>query len=731
MGNIYGGSGPSHPRFGRFVQRLAEPLFRRRFAGCGMHTAGSVVAQQELRRLQDRLARGETCYVVGLGVSGHNAGVSLVEVSQAGGIVLISNDEEERFTGTKHCADYPERAIGELARRLADRGLTPADVALWTTSWDYSCCPPMALRGLCEEFPRSWKLCRKGSIPDWDFMERGYEARMSPRRLSRQLGLDPFPPLLMMRHHENHASFAYAASPFARGPGKTIITVIDGWGDAGSVSHYLGENGRLSHLYSNGSLADSLGVFYSVISSTQGGWTTLSSEGRYMGAVAWGDRDRLTNPYYRRLREILHFESEGRVFVNRRLANWQNAGAIEPYAAALTEIIGPPIPRERMWNPDAILNVENVQHSEITRSRVDLAAATQMVFEDALFHIVDHLIRTTGSDQLVLSGGTALNGLVNMQILDRYDHGWYERNLNRETRLRLWVPPTPGDAGVTIGAAYSAALRAGVRPGPPLQHAAYCGVASSSDAIRAAIAEDPEIDFRPLGTIETAAGRDLVAEFMAYVISRDGVLGLFQGPAETGPRALGQRSILANPCNPETLSNINLRVKFRELIRPLAPMVTLEQAERFFELSPGAADDEYNAYRYMVLTAMARPLAYEKIPAVVHRDGTCRIQIVQEGIHPLVYRYLKAMGRLVGAEVSVNTSLNVGGPIAQSPQQALDAMKRAKALTGLVMIGANGEAFVTWHNVRTEPKDGGAQLLRWLGECQGVPSAGDSQDRPA
>jgi len=681
-----------------------------------MHTAESRIAQEQFRRLQARVANGETCFVVGLGISGHNAGVSLVEVSQARGIELISNDEEERFTGAKHCSDYPEHAVGELAKRLAERGKTAADVALWTTSWDYSQCPPMALRSLVEEFPFSWKLGRTGSTPKWDFVKRGYEARMSPQRLSRQLGLDPFPPLVMMRHHENHASFAYAASPFARGPGKTIITVIDGWGDSGAISHYLGENGQVRLLYGNGSLADSLGIFYSVISSTQGGWTTLSSEGRYMGAVAWGDQNRLTNPYYRRLRDILKFEPEGRVLVNRRLANWQNAGELEPYSAALTEMIGPPIPPDRMWNPDAVLNVENVRHSEITRSRVDLAAATQLVFEDALFHIVDHLIRSTGSDRLILSGGTALNGLVNMQLLDRYDDAWYERNLNRETRLHLWVPPTPGDAGVTIGAAYSAALRAQVPVGPPLQHAAYCGLPPKSDEIHAALANDPEIGAHPLGNVLTSAGREAVADFMAYVISRDAVLGLFQGSAETGPRALGQRSILANPCNPQTLENINLRVKFRELIRPLAPMVTLEQADRFFELSAGAADDDYNAYRYMVLTTLARPLAYEKIPAVVHRDGTCRIQIVQEKTNPLVYSYLKAMGRRLGPEVSVNTSLNVGGPIAQTPEQALGAMKRAKALSGLVMVADNGDAFLAWHAIRTAPKDGGDQLLGWFGE---------------
>jgi carbamoyltransferase len=696
-----------------------------------MHCGESEIAQEQLHRLHDRVASGETCYVVGLGISGHNAGVSLIEVSRERGIELISNDEEERFTGQKHCAEYPEHAVNELARRLAERGLTASDVTLWATSWDYVRCAALAVRGLVEELPASWKLARAGSSPKWDFATRGREARISRQRLSKQLGLDPFPPLVMLPHHENHAAFAYATSPFARRPGKTIITVIDGWGDQGAISHYLGENGALTHLYSNRSLADSLGIFYSVISSTQGGWTTLSSEGRYMGAVAWGDSDRLTNPYYRRFREILQFEDDGRVQVNRRLANWQNAGEREPYTSALAQMIGPPISPDRMWNPDAVLNVDDIQHSEITRARVDLAAATQLIFEDALFHIVDHLIRATGSDRLVLSGGTALNGLVNMRLLDRYDEAWYERNLGRETRLHLWVPPTPGDAGVTMGAAYSAALRAKAAPGPSMQHAAYCGMAPTSEAIAEALRNDREIGVRPLANVFSPAGRDAVADLMAYVISCDGVLGLFQGPAETGPRALGQRSILANPCNPGTLNNVNLRVKFREPIRPLAPMVTLEEAHRYFQLSEGASDDDYNAYRYMVLTTLARPIAYDKIPAVVHRDGTCRIQIVTENTNPLVYAYLKAMGRHVGVEVSVNTSLNVGGPIAQTAAQALGAMKRAKALSGLVMVADNGDAFLAWHAVRNESKDRGDQLLGWLDKHTSVQRASDQTLIPA
>jgi carbamoyltransferase len=221
------------------------------------------------------------------------------------------------------------------------------------------------------------------------------------------------------------------------------------------------------------------------------------------------------------------------------------------------------------------------------------------------------------------------------------------------------------------------------------------------------------------GNISRAWQRRQLAEFVAYIVSQDGVIGLFQGAAETGPRALGHRSILANPCNPKTLDNINRLVKFREMIRPLAPMATLDAAQRLFDLPSGASDDDYNAYNYMVLTARVRPECRSLIPAVVHRDGTARVQIVRaDSFNRFTYEYLEALGRRIGVEVSVNTSLNVGTPIVQTPEQALETLKRAKGMTGLILISAEGDAFLAWHNIVSPPKDGGRQLRAWHCEWQ-------------
>ena len=667
--------------------------------------------------MRERLARGETVYLAGLGVAGHNSGAALLEVTANNGMRLLSNDEEERFSGIKHHATYPTHSIDCLRQRLSDLGLSPGDLHAVVLSWNYASITCLGYRSIVEHFPRSLALARKDANSGWDFFQNGKRARAAPARLAFQLGLDRPQPLIGMPHHENHAAFSFAVSPFARSDGPVLISVLDGFGDDGAISLFVAENGQLQRLRKNDSLCDSLGVFYSVISSTQGGWTVLSSEGRYMGAVAWGDGDRLTNPFYRRLRQIFHFGEEGQVHINRAMVKWHLAGERDSYGQALREAIGDPIPADKMWNPDAVLRVEDREHADATRQRVDLAAATQLVFEDVLFHVVDHLIRSTGSDRLVLTGGTALNCLANMHLLDRYNEDWYLRNLGKQTRLHIWVPPTPGDAGVAMGAAFNFALSAGAKPGPAMQHAFWCGLSPAAEDIRTALLSTANVGYELLGNIHDPDVRDQIADDMARLVAADGVVGLFQGPAETGPRALGHRSILANPCNPKTLETINLRVKFREPIRPLAPMATLSAARRFFELSPGAADDDYNAYNYMVLTAAAKPEAREKIPAVVHQDGTARLQIVREEVDPFTYAYLKAMGRRLGVEVSVNTSLNVGSPIVQTPAQALDALKKAKALSGKVMIADDGQAWF----VRSTPA-GMLQISR--GSSEAIPSDG-------
>jgi carbamoyltransferase len=714
--------------------RIASARLARRLARKDVVDFESGIARSSFAQLERAVAEGREAYLLGFGAGFHNSGAALVRVSPAGTLELICNEEEERYTAEKHYSAYPEHAVEAVRRRMEERGVHPSEIVACLGSWEFAkAIPSITIGSACQEAPRSLtpKLGRYlDQLMRDDVVE---QVAASPARLAEQLGLDQPLPVIGMHHHDNHAYLGYALSPFAHQSDPTMVLVVDGSGDDSATSLFEVRDGQMRLLKAqDANSLDSLGTLYGFLSSTQGGWPILSSEGRYMGAAAWGNGNRLTNGYYRRLRQILYFDADGEVRLNRALANWTRGGLTEPYTEELADILGEPIAPDRMWHPDAVLNVEDVRHPEVTRERVDKAAAVQMVFEDALAHVVEHLIRRTGSDRLVLSGGTALNCVANMRLLDNFDERWYERQLGRsETRLQLWVPPVPGDVGTPAGAAYAFAMRAGARPGAPLRHAFYCGVAPSTEEIRTAVCAEPTAESIALGNCSEPERRALVADLLAHALSEDRILGLYQGPSETGPRALGHRSIVANPCNPDTRRLLNERVKHRELIRPLAPMVTLKAAERLFELQPGAAADDYNAYSYMVLTAPARPEARELVPAVVHQDGTGRLQIVRPEADPFCHEFLLAMGRRLGVEASVNTSLNVGAPIAHTPEQAVETLKRAKGMDGLMMIGEEGEATLVWLADRPEARE---RLLgsidRWAVETgfelpEGVPVGAD------
>src|SRR4029077_8934102 len=234
--------------------------------------------------------------------------------------------------------------------------------------------------------------------------------------------------------------------------------------------------------------------------------------------------------------------------LNRAMANWYCQPFDNPYRAPLIKILGEPLTAEQLWNPDAMLRVEDINHRPDTQDRLDKAAATQLVFEDALIHVVDNLLRATGANRVVLTGGVGLNAVGNMRLLEHFDEAWFAKSQQRKARLHLWVPPTPGHPRVTIGAAWLFAHLAGARRGAPMTSAFYCGTSPGHLDIAAAL-EAGDITSRRIGDIATPDGRDAGADLMAFVVAQNGVIALYQGPAETGPRALGHRSILANPCD--------------------------------------------------------------------------------------------------------------------------------------------------------------------------------------
>jgi carbamoyltransferase len=703
---------PRYPWLGGLGASLILPLAERYYRSKQIYRSTSPFAVKRRRELGALLARGETAYLAGIGIGGfHNSGVALVEVSRDAGARMICNNEEERFSGRKHAKHWPEAAL----TALTGMGIGPERIFAWLGTFDYPLLASNGFRAALEELPSSWRLLTQDPNPGFD-RDKFHEGLQAPSRLGQLFGQSGAVPVIGMPHHGNHAVFSYLVSPFAQDSQPTMIIVADGAGDCAAISIYLGASGAVRLLRKNG-LIDSLGVFYSIISSTQGGWTILSSEGRYMGAAAYGDMDRATNRFYSGLRNIFRLDPDGNVYLNRSLANWCRDDMLrKPYTPELAAVLGPPLAPAQMWNPDAVLRAEDIYHRPQTQERLDKASATQMVFEDALTHVVDGCIRSTGSSRLVLTGGTALNAVANMRLIETFCESYYERVLGRAARLHLWVPPVPNDSGVTVGAAYAFAASAGVRKAPPLQHAFYCGRSPSLGEIEAALNGADGVEWIVAGNASKRIGIDAIAGLMAFITARDGIIGILQGAAETGPRALGHRSILANACNPMTRELINERVKRRELIRPLAPMATLEAARDLFWLSEGASDANYNAYNYMVITVRAKPHALRQIPAVIHADGTARLQIVREDTDPVVHAYLQALGRRTGVEVAVNTSFNVGAPIAQTPEQALEALRRAYSMDGVFMFSDEGPVFLAWPK---QPESGAAGRIReWLRDWQ-------------
>ena len=198
-----------------------------------------------IAHVREKLARGETVYLAGLGLAGtHNSGVALVEVTQANGPRLIVNNEEERFSGNKHTTEYPKASIDAMVATLRGMGRDVGDIAAWLTSWDYPTLAGTTARSVLEELPQSLKMLRITEAAGLDARRLDQMTR-TPKILARQLGLSERVPLICMPHHDNHAWFSFAASPFADDGEPVAIAVLDGTGDSGSISLYVAERGAM------------------------------------------------------------------------------------------------------------------------------------------------------------------------------------------------------------------------------------------------------------------------------------------------------------------------------------------------------------------------------------------------------------------------------------------------------------------------------------------------------
>jgi carbamoyltransferase len=496
-----------------------------------------------------------------------------------------------------------------VAYCLAEAGLTLADL-------DYVVFYEKPLKKFerilqttLQTFPQSWGVFRESMIA-W-FNEKLWIKSQLLDKL--KITGDK---LLFTEHHMSHAASAFFASPFE----EALVLVMDGYGDDASSSAYVGRGNRLERHWSTG-IFNSLGLVYTFVTQHLG-FAGFGDEGKVMALAAFGE-----NTYVNRFRDVIKPTPDGGYAVNMDYFSYDAFGELKPFKRKFLDTFGP------IRLPDEPLN---------DRHR-DVAFALQAVTEEIVLGVVRSLLKKFPVRDLCMVGGVALNCVANAKILEQTDV------------RRIWVPPCASDTGAPLGSAlwhYHQDL--GHPRGYELRHALH-GKAYGDEEIVRALAE-AGLGYRRMSE-EQLLGR------VAHDLADGKIVGWFQGRFEMGPRALGNRSILADPRRPDMKGVLNAKVKQREPFRPFAPAVLVERAHEFFEI------DQPDPF--MTLAPRVRAEIRDRIPAAVHVDGTGRIQTVERSSNPRYYGLIEAFGRLTGIPILLNTSFNRSEPIVASPAEAI------------------------------------------------------------
>ncbi|NWF82430.1 MAG: hypothetical protein HXY18_01210 [Bryobacteraceae bacterium] len=549
---------------------------------------------------------------------------------------VVAAAQEERFTRRKHDPGFPSNAIASC---LEQAGIKPAELSA-VVFYEK---PFLKFDRLIETFllkaPRGRGRFSQ-AMPVW-FREKLLLKQELLRRLRAiDASVDWRPRLFFSQHHLSHAASAFYPSPFE----SAAILTLDGVGEwsTTTIGHGQGADVRL---LAEIRFPHSLGLLYSAF-TTYCGFRVNSGEYKLMGLAPYG------RPRYRGqiLDRVVTLRGDGSFRLNLEFFDFE---------------VG-----DRMTSPafHRLFGGEpRVPESSLEQRHADLAASVQAVLNEAVVRLGRAARERTGESCLVMAGGVALNCVANSAL--------------RDARVfdRIWVQPAAGDAGGALGAALAfhyldkpGGARRTMSGGGDSMRAAYLG----PEWPDAAIAR--ELD--RLGAVYERLGREQLLERTASALAAGQVAGWFQGRMEFGPRALGGRSILADPRSPEMQSELNLRIKFRESFRPFAPVVRIEDAPACF--SPG----EPSPYMLFVdrvlgfepsesepaLTPAALRGVRSPFPAVTHLDGSARLQTVAREDNPLLWELLGAFKRLTGCAVLVNTSFNVRGePIVCRPEEAL------------------------------------------------------------
>ncbi len=543
---------------------------------------------------------------------------------------LVAAVEEERFNRVKHTAGFPDQAIHAC---LTMARLTPRDVDVFAVS----------------RRPRA-HLWRKALFalryrPDARLLtDRARNLAAVDglhARLAAVVGLPASHVKRRLRyveHHPSHLASAFFVSPFE----QAAVCAIDGFGDFVSTSFAEGQGARL-RLDRQTYFPHSLGLFYLAVTQFLG-FPHYGDEFKVMGLAPYGERS-MTDA----LGELVQVDRDGGVHLDLRyFQHWKTGGEMtwaggapqigQVFHDRLTELLGP------ARRPD----------EPLTARHEALAASLQAVYESRAFDVLRALHRRIPSDRLCLAGGCAMNSVANGKIRE-------------QTPFReVFVQPAAGDNGTALGAALSAWHAGGGERRCVMTHS-YWGPAFEDAAIEAALsARRDELARR--ATCDRLDDEEALCRWGATAIVDGLVLGWFQGRMEWGSRALGNRSILADPRRADMRDIINSRIKFREKFRPFAPSIVEEALDEYFV---GAVADPFMVQVYPV-----RPEKRAIIPAVTHVDGSGRLQTVSRHSNPRYWRLISTVGQMTGVPIVLNTSFNENEPIVHRPEEALDCFLR-------------------------------------------------------
>lgn len=576
-----------------------------------------------------------------LGISGfyHDSAAALIEDGR-----IVAAVQEERFTRIKNDPSFPRNAIrwclGEFGIGVKDLSA----IAFYEK-------PLLKYERLLETYeafaPRGIRSFA-AAMPVWN-REKLFLRQILERELREIGGVDALPLLLFPEHHLSHAASAFYPSPFA----SAAIVTIDGVGEWATTTICHGRWRDITMLREQ-PFPHSLGLLYSAF-TLHCGFKVNSGEYKLMGLAPYGDPDSEEARRFRRLilDELVEIKSDGSLWLNMDYFNYAT-GLSMTDDSRLRKLFGV---RRR------------VPETPIERPYMNLAWAVQSVTDDIVLALATEAKRLTGERHLTLAGGVALNCVANGRVL--------KSDLFED----IWIQPAAGDAGGAVGAALAAwHLWHGAdrhADGLDTMSGAYLGPEYSEREIG-------HVTRHHNGPVEIIENEDELCARVARFIADGKVVGWFQGRLEWGPRALGNRSILADARDPAMQKRLNLKIKFRESFRPFAPSVLAEDATQYFDIDRPSP--------YMLLVApvaegIRLPLpegirgadltnklsaVKSEIPAVTHVDYSARIQTVHRETNPLYWNLISAFKALTGCSVIVNTSFNVRGePIVCSPEDAI------------------------------------------------------------